>query len=126
MTAAAAGPPFAGFPATSRGAAFNGVTAAGSVLIGNPAGLNFDGQITMIAWVKPTLAASPRVQDILAHGYRASPGLQEVFMRINGAEYGIGSSIAPKLPNSLTPTEGTNSTGGRAAADVTDNNSAAS
>src|ERR1044071_3228409 len=46
MIAAAAGPPFSGFPSPNYGASYNGVV--GNVNIGNPDGLNFTGAVTMV------------------------------------------------------------------------------
>ncbi|HET6283441.1 MAG TPA: LamG domain-containing protein, partial [Polyangia bacterium] len=60
------------------------------VSLGNPANLNFAGQITMAAWVNMT--ASSGTQNILAHGYDAST---EVYMRISGGQYQLGSWLSP-------------------------------
>ena len=75
-----------GFPGSNLGA--KTIYADGNVSIGNPAGLNFSGPITMIAWVKPQYTDGLR--NIVSHGYRNSPDL-EVQMRINGGAYEIGS-----------------------------------
>jgi hypothetical protein len=78
--------PFEGFGANNT--AFSFSPSAGNVGLGNPDGLNFTNQITMMAWVKPNLTAGLR--DIVAHGYVQSPD-QELFMRINAGAYQVGS-----------------------------------
>lgn len=62
---------------------FNGISSY--VDLGNPTALNFTGQITLSAWVKP--ASSSGLQDIVAHGYASS----EVYLRINSGSYEVGS-----------------------------------
>jgi hypothetical protein len=66
--------------------AFDGVDD--SVQIDNPAALNFAGQITLAAWVKPQVTDG--IRNILAHGYTRSPNA-EVFLRVNDGRYEIGS-----------------------------------
>jgi hypothetical protein len=56
--------------------------------LGNPSSLNFSGQITFGAWIKPQ--ANDGLRNIAAHGYRLSPN-QEVFFRINTGSYQVGS-----------------------------------
>jgi hypothetical protein len=90
----------AGDPNTA--ATFDG--ASSTVSIGNPAGLNFTGQITLAAWVKPS--ATDGLRDILAHGYQTSPNDAEVGLRVNGGVYetwswdgnnhGTGANIPPE------------------------------
>src|SRR5439155_1183810 len=88
LTAGVGGPPFAGFPVSNLGSKL--LYAAGNVDIGNPAGLNFDGAITMVAWVKPQYTGGLR--NIVSHGYISSPNPNaEVEMRINGGSYEVGS-----------------------------------
>ncbi len=58
------------------------------VSLGNPAGLNLAGEITLMAWVNPTVTTGLR--DILAHGYTLSPP-GTVFLRINNGQYEAGS-----------------------------------
>ncbi len=82
---AAAGPPGSGFGTGNTAASFDGFD--GSVLLGNPDGLNFTNQITVMAWIQPT--STTALRDILAHGYISSPN-QEVFFRINAGSYEIG------------------------------------
>ena len=65
---------------------FNGLSDY--VDLGNPAGLNFTGQITISAWIKPQ--AADGIRDIVAHGYANSPN-GEVFLRINSGYYEVGS-----------------------------------
>jgi hypothetical protein len=69
-------------------ATFDGTSSA--VLIGNPAGLNFAGQISMVAWLKPN--ATDGLRKILAHGYQTSPNNAEVGMRVNAGAYDVWSS----------------------------------
>jgi hypothetical protein len=56
--------------------------------LGNAAVLNFSGQITIAAWVKPTSNAG--IQNILAHGFDAN---HEVYLRIADGSYEIGSYL---------------------------------
>ncbi|MGI0493864.1 LamG-like jellyroll fold domain-containing protein [Alkalinema pantanalense CENA528] len=58
------------------------------VQLGNPAGLNFDGPITIEAWVRP--ATVNGLRNIVAHGHRVSPN-GEVFLRVNNGRYEVGS-----------------------------------
>ncbi|MEA2700232.1 MAG: hypothetical protein QOI66_4503 [Myxococcales bacterium] len=59
-------------------ASLNGTSAY--VSLGNPAALNYNGPITIAAWVKyPSLPGSGDT-DIVAHGYTGS---SEVFLRVN-------------------------------------------
>lgn len=55
--------------------------------LGNPAHLNFEGQITLAAWIKPR--ASDGYRSILTHGQDVSEGKQ-VFFHINGEKYQVG------------------------------------
>lgn len=64
--------------------AFDG--AKDHVSLGNPDALNFNGEITIAAWIK--LQAADGLRNIVAHGYSTS---QEVFMRICNGTYEIGS-----------------------------------
>jgi hypothetical protein len=57
--------------------------------LGNPAVLNFSGQITLEAWIKPQSTSG--LQDIVAHGYQVSPNNAEDFLRINNGNYEVGS-----------------------------------
>ena len=77
-----------GNSATGSGAlSFNGTNQF--VDLGNPADLNFSGQITLDAWIKPESTAG--LQDIIAHGYQTSPTNAEDFLRIDGGYYQVGS-----------------------------------
>ena len=67
---------------------FNGTSQY--VSLGNPAALNFAGQVTLAAWVN--VAAIDGTRNILAHGYDAST---EVYLRINNSSYEIGSWNGP-------------------------------
>lgn len=77
VLAAQAGPAGAGFGAENRACYFNG--ASGYLALGNPAGLNFSNQITLLAWIKPQVKDFFR--SILAHGWDG--GRQETFLRIS-------------------------------------------
>jgi fibronectin type 3 domain-containing protein len=61
---------------------------SGGVSIGNPSDLNFTGAITLSAWINPTSSAG--TQGIIEHGYTQNPDA-EVFLRINGGTYQVGS-----------------------------------
>lgn len=56
--------------------------------LGNPAEMNFSGLITLSAWVKADAANG--IRNIIAHGNTTNPNA-EVFLRINGNHYEIGS-----------------------------------
>jgi len=77
-----------GASATGSGAlSFNGTSQF--VDLGNPGDLDFSGQITLDAWIKPESTAG--LQDIIAHGYQTSPTDAEDFLRISGGYYQVGS-----------------------------------
>jgi hypothetical protein len=93
VTAKVAGPPYSGLGAGNYACQFDGLR--GYVDCGNPDGLNFVGQITMMAWVKPT--ATDGLRNIVSHGYQTSPNNAELGLRINGGNYevwswGVGNS----------------------------------
>ena len=58
------------------------------ITLGNPAGLNFTGRVTLEAWV--WLQSTTGVQDILAHGYTLTPE-RELFLRLSNGMYQAGS-----------------------------------
>jgi hypothetical protein len=88
LTAGVAGPPFSGFGAGNLGVTIAG--GAGNVDLGDPNDLNFDNQITIIAWVKP--AFTDGLRDIVAHGFENDSSLQaETFLRINSGNYEAGA-----------------------------------
>lgn len=63
-------------------------------------GLNWEGPITMAAWVRPTQTNS--TQNILAHGYATNPPA-EVFLRLQNGAFQAGSwdgtnSVAASTP----------------------------
>lgn len=78
------GPPFSGIGVNNLG--IQNLYGAGNADLGNPAGLDIVGPITMIAWLQPQYTLGLR--DIVAHGFGAS---SEVFMRINNGVYEVGS-----------------------------------
>ncbi len=59
-----------------------------SLTLGNPSGLNFNGNVTLEAWVR--LQSTSGIQNILAHGYTSTPK-REVFLRVNIGFYKVGS-----------------------------------
>jgi hypothetical protein len=68
--------------------------------MGNPAALNFSGQITIAAWAKlDTLDRA--IHNIVDHGYTRSPNA-DVSLSIQSGAYWIGSwtggSTGPVLP----------------------------
>ena len=79
-------PAIAGNQGTCRYGEFDGNDD--SIGLGNPAALNFSGEITLAAWIRPDL--SNTAQYIIAHGYRLSPH-QMTFLRVNSGTYGVGS-----------------------------------
>jgi hypothetical protein len=61
--------------------------------LGQPAGLEILGPITMEAWVTPDDLNS--IQNIIARGYASEPPpYSEVFFRIAGGKYQVGSTLA--------------------------------
>lgn len=81
-------PTFIGMEYTNPAASFNGVSSY--IALGNPAGLNFTGQITLEAWVKPFVSQNA-LADIIAHGVNAADNA-EVQLRItDNARYEVGS-----------------------------------
>ena len=78
----------AGQPATSSEAlSFNGTNQF--VDLSNPTDLDFSGDITLEAWIKPE--STYGLQDIIAHCYQLSPSYAEDFLRINNGYYQVGS-----------------------------------
>ncbi|MGC3957785.1 MAG: LamG domain-containing protein [Verrucomicrobiota bacterium] len=71
----------AGFEASNTAATFNGGTSY--IELGNPAALNFVGQITLEAWVQPSLtpAAPGSFGSIIAHGYDSE--ISEFALRVD-------------------------------------------
>ena len=86
VTTGVASAPYSGFDAGNLAGQFDGVD--GYVGLGNPDGLNFDGQITMMAWINPQDTYGLR--NILAHGYITAPN-SEISMRVNSGVYDLGS-----------------------------------
>jgi len=58
------------------------------VALGNPAGLDVTGAVTLSAWIKPE--ATDGIRNILVHGHSPSPA-GEVCLRINNGQYQVGS-----------------------------------
>ena len=86
----AAGPPFSGFEANNKASQLSGVV--GNIGFGNPDGLNFSDEITLIAWVKPAQEdVYPTIRSILAHGYDDNGA--EVSLLLDQGYYEVGSSI---------------------------------
>ena len=80
-------PIYPGFEAGNLAASFNGNNSY--VELENPAGLNFTGPITLEAWILPD-ASQGFESYILGHGYNDT-GSGEVFLRMEGTQYQIGS-----------------------------------
>ena len=72
---------------------FNGSNAY--IGLGNPAGLNFTGAITMAAWVRPDVILGVDInRNILVHGYSSGYPEKEVYLRTaNNGQYEVGSYI---------------------------------
>jgi hypothetical protein len=65
--------------------------ASQGIVFDNYADLNFTGQVTLEAWVKPASDYSTGgYGDIIAHGYGGSP-TKELVLRISSGNYGISS-----------------------------------
>ena len=89
-TTGVAGPPFNGLGPNNNASQLSGVV--GNIGIGNPDGLNFSDQITLIAWVKPAQEdVYPTVRGIIAHGYDDNGA--EVSLLLDQGYYEVGSSI---------------------------------
>ncbi len=56
----------------------------GCLLLGNPPALNFAGQITLSAWIRPRTVSG--IRNIVSHGYRQAPNA-ETALRINNGRY---------------------------------------
>jgi hypothetical protein len=103
-------PAYAGFEAANTALALNGTNGWAS--FNNPAGLNISNQITLEAWVKPAASQGP-VARIISHGPQtissylafagkvdpagadflgATTNTSEVFLRIDGTNYSVGSA----------------------------------
>jgi hypothetical protein len=71
----------------SQALSFNGTNQY--VNLGNPSDLNFSGDITLEAWIKP--GSTSGLQDIIAHGYQFLPSYAEDYFRIANGDYEVGS-----------------------------------
>jgi len=62
--------------------------------LGNPVGLNFTGQITIAAWIRPDVIKGVDINRVIVdHGYGGSP-IKAVYLRIaNDGQYESGSYI---------------------------------
>jgi hypothetical protein len=91
VTAGVAGPSYSGFGANNYACQLDGFT--GHIGLGYPEGLNFAGEITLMAWIKPTaITTVPNaLHNLLAHGYTQTIANQEISFRINNTEYEVGS-----------------------------------
>jgi hypothetical protein len=76
---------YGGLGATNKALLFDG--ANGYVVVNDAAGLHFSGNITLMAWIKPTVQDFYR--DIIAHGWDDNHG--ETFLRISRGVGGTGS-----------------------------------
>lgn len=77
--------------ATIKGSATGGLVFSGTgvATIGDPTALAFSGAITLSAWVKPSGTAG--IQSIVEKGYNTGSNAGEIFLRINGGSYQVGS-----------------------------------
>jgi hypothetical protein len=78
----------------STGGSYNAVDFNGSsayVALGNPAAMNFAGQITISAWVKARQHDNDSFIDILCHGEQSSPKRSTSLKISGGDKYQIGS-----------------------------------
>ncbi len=60
------------------------------VALGNPPELNFAGQITLAAWIKPADITSAGYQEIIGHDFSVSP-TAAVYLRMFHGQYQVGS-----------------------------------
>lgn len=77
-----------GFATNELAASFNGTVSY--VELGNPAGLNFSGAITLEAWVQPAAVQTFNDADIIAHGGNWDWS-SEVSLRVENGAYQIAS-----------------------------------
>lgn len=75
-------------PTSSDGRIGNGLRFDGNdfIELGNPDALNFEGAITLAAWIKPE--ATNDFRDIIVHGHPAA----QTFLRIRDGSYRLGSA----------------------------------
>jgi hypothetical protein len=81
----------AGGPAYTTGQNGQAISLNGSsqyLSVGNPAGLQITGQITMAAWIRPT--ASTNIRNILSKGFNTAPN-GEVSLRISAGALEVGT-----------------------------------
>ena len=85
-------PALSGFDAGNNGIGLNGVNPY--VSLGNPDGLNFGGQISIEAWIKPAIGQLP-VAQIVAHGLNvaADAGVSLAIVD-GGTTYSVSSTDA--------------------------------
>ena len=95
-----AGPGLPGFGQGNKAGNFDGISS--SIEIGNPVGLNFNGQITLEAWVKPD-SDSNTGASILGHGPNHN-FIAETSLRIANGLYEIGSNDGTPHLTSFTVT----------------------
>src|ERR1043165_1565331 len=86
-TAGPSGAAFPGFEANNTSGSFDGTS--GSIQFSNLAALNFEGPITLAAWIKPA-SQSAGLHNIISHGYTTTPN-GEMQMRRQGTVYDFGS-----------------------------------
>jgi hypothetical protein len=85
-------PGYTGFESSNAAALFNGGTSY--IELRNPAALNFAGQITLEAWVQPSVTPAPPggFGDIIAHGY--DEDFNEIALRVDASSGTQQYSIA--------------------------------
>ena len=86
LTTANSSPAISGDVGTCSYAELDGIDDY--VALGNPDLLNFSGEITLAAWIRPDLSDGRR--NIIVHGHTYSPK-SEVIFRIRDGEYQVGS-----------------------------------
>ncbi len=81
-------PAYAGFEADNKAKSFNGSSSYLELL--NPDGLNFSGQITVEAWVKPS-ASQNGFADFIAHGVNGANNAEMMIRITDNGFYQVGS-----------------------------------
>ena len=81
---------------------------SGYVDLGNPPHLNFEGPITLSAWVR-IHNHNQNLQYFIAHGHQFSPAQREVRLRYFSQDYDIGSWAPPELAKVAAPSSDQNS-----------------
>lgn len=102
ITAGVAGPSYSGLGANNYACQMDGFT--GHIGLGFPDGLNFAGEITLMAWIKP--AGTNGLRNLVAHGYTQTVANQEIYFRINNGQYDLGSWESGGTATTTAPVPG--------------------